>query len=329
MKTYFQQHKWQLGLFALIVIATVFNLVPHDVIAGGGLVMLAGSTTITQAFVQQFDSTIRQQAQQRTSRFESRVLDRGNIVGESFTANRLGVAEDTPENTSRHGDTVWSDIEHSTRVALMRDFYQALPVDRADEPKVLANPTGDYMNSLLAAWNRRKDGIIYAAALGNSQTKEGALIALPAGQKIAAGAAGFNKAKILTAKKIFRANECDSESDDPQELYMTYTAEMLEDILSDATLTSADFMAVKMLQEGNVAGKWMGFNWVPYERVNNVAGTYSAVAWAKSAIHFGTGFFEGKSQRRGDKKDTMQVSAAGSVGAARVWEYGVVQIDFV
>ncbi|HAV37448.1 MAG TPA: hypothetical protein DCX52_14030 [Massilia sp.] len=285
--------------------------------------------TITQAFVQQFDTTIRTQAQQKTSRFESRVTDRGTITGESFTANKLGMVEDTPENNVRHGDTQWSDITHGTRVALMRDFYQALPVDRADEPKVLANPNGDYMSSLLAAWNRRKDQIIYAAGLGNSQTKEGDQIPLPPTQKIAAGGTGFTKAKLITAKKIFRANECDSEADDPQELYITYTAEMLEDILGDATLTSADFMAVKMLQEGNLAGKWMGFNWVPYEKVNNVGGTYSAMAWAKKAIHFGTGFFEGKSQRRGDKKDTMQLSAAGSVGAVRVWEDAVVQIDFV
>jgi len=287
------------------------------------------SQTITQAFVQQFDTTIRMQAQQKTSRFESRVTNRGNITGESFTANKLAPAEDTPENNVRHGDTQWSDIIHSTRVALMRDFYQALPVDRADEPKVLVNPTGDYMQSLLASWNRRKDQVIYAAGLGLSQTKEGALIALPAGQKIVAGGTGFTKAKLITAKKIFRANEADSEADVPQELFITYTAEMLEDVLADTTLTSADFLAVKMLQEGNMAGRWMGFQWIPYEKVNYVAGTYSVMAWAKDAIHFGTGFFEGKSQRRGDKKDTMQVSAAGSIGAVRVWEDGVVQIDFV
>lgn len=285
--------------------------------------------SITQAFVQQFDTTIRMQAQQKVSRLASRVYDRGNITGESFTANKLAPIDDTPENNVRHGDTVWSDIVHSTRVALMQDFYQALPVDRADEPKLIANPTGSYMESLLAAWNRRKDSITYNALLGLSQTKEGAFIALPAGQKIVAGATGFTKAKMITAKKIFRANEADGESDNPQELYIAYTAEMLEDILSDTTLTSADFMAVKMLQEGNVAGMWMGFKWVPYERVNNVGGTYSTVAWAKEAVHFGTGFFEGKSQRRGDKKDTLQVSAAGSVGAVRVWEDGVVQIDFV
>lgn len=285
--------------------------------------------SITQAFVVQWDATIRLQAQQKTSRIASRVFDRGNITGESFTANRLAPVDDTPENNVRHGDTVWSDATHSTRIALMRDFYQALPVDRADVPKVLANPTGSYMDSLMGAWNRRKDSVTYLAGLGLSQTKDGAFIALPNTQKIVAGGTGFTKAKLITAKKIFRANEADSEADVPQELYITYTAEMLEDILSDTTLTSADFLAVQMLQSGNVAGKWMGFNWVPYEKVTNTAGTFSAMAWAKDAIHFGTGFFEGKAQMRGDKKDTMQVSAAGSIGAVRVWEDGVVQIDFV
>jgi len=285
------------------------------------------SNTITKAFVIQWDDTIRLQAQQKISRLASCVFDKGTITGESFTANRLGPIDDTPLNTVRHGDTEWSESVHSTRVALMQDFYQALPVDRADEAKVLANPTGSYMESLVAAWNRRQDNLIFNALIGNSQAKDGSLIALPAGQKIAAGAAAFTKAKIITAKKIFRKNEADQHNG--EELYITYNSEMLEDILADTTLTSADFLAVKMLQEGDVTGKWMGVNWIPYERIQLVSTTYSTVMWAKSALHRGMGFVEGKSQRRGDKKDTMQVSMAASFGAVRVEEEKVVQIDFV
>lgn len=285
------------------------------------------SNTITQAFVIQWDDTIRLQAQQKISRLASCVFDKGTITGESFTANRLAPIDDTPLNTVRHGDTEWSESIHSTRVALMQDFYQALPVDRADEAKVLANPTGSYMESLVAAWNRRQDNLIFNALIGNSQAKDGSLIALPAGQKIAAGAAAFTKAKIITAKKIFRKNEADQHNG--EELYITYNSEMLEDILADTTLTSADFLAVKMLQEGDVTGKWMGVNWIPYERIQLVSTTYSTVMWAKSALHRGMGFVEGKSQRRGDKKDTMQVSMAASFGAVRVEEEKVVQIDFV
>lgn len=283
--------------------------------------------SITQAFVQQWDTTIRLLAQQRVSRLGATVMDRGNITGESFTANRLAPIEDTPSNTVRHGDTEWSDATHSTRVALMQDFYQALPVDRADIPKLLANPTGSYMDSLVSAWNRRQDKLIFAALIGNSQAKDGSLIAMPAGQKIVAGATAFTKSKIIAAKKIFRKNEADQHNG--EELFITYNSEMLEDILADTTLTSADFLAVKMLQEGDVTGKWMGVNWIPFESIQLVSTTYTTAMWAKSAAHKGLGFTEGKSQTRGDKKDTMQVSMAGSFGVVRVEEEKVVTIDFV
>ncbi|WP_407059334.1 phage capsid protein (plasmid) [Ralstonia syzygii subsp. celebesensis] len=286
------------------------------------------SQTITNAFVIQWDTTIRQQAQQMDSRFAGAVIDRGNITGESFTINRLAPLEDMPDNTVRHGDTVWSEANHTTRIALMSDFYQALPVDRNDEPKLLANPlNGTYMQSLVAAHNRKKDKIIFNALLGNAQAKAGSLIALPAGQKIVAGATGFTKAKLLTARKIFRKNEADQHNG--EELFIAYNSEMLEDILADTTLTSADFLAVKMLQDGDVSGKWMGFNWIAYEAINLAAGTYSTAAWAKSAVHFGTGYTEGKASRRADKKDLMQVSMGASHGAGRAEEEKVVQIDFV
>ena len=286
------------------------------------------SNTITNAFVIQWDTTIRQQAQQMESRLGACVTDRGNITGESFTGNRLAPLDEMPENTVRHGDTVWSEANHSTRIALMKDFYQALPVDRNDEPKLLANPlNGSYMQSLIASHNRKKDKIIFSALLGNSQAKDGSLIALPAGQKIVAGATGFTKAKLLTTRKIFRKNEADNHNG--EELYIAYNSEMLEDILADTTLTSADFMAVKMLQDGDVSGNWLGFRWKAYEAIGLSGGTYSTAAWAKSALHWGTGFTEGKASRRADKKDLMQVSMAASHGAMRVEEEKVVQIDFV
>jgi len=286
------------------------------------------SNTITQAFVVQWDNQIRLMAQQKESRFANAVTDRGTITGESFTANRLAALDDMPENTVRHGDTVFSEAEHSTRVALMRDFFQALPVDRNDEPKLLANPlSGSYNASLVASHNRRKDSIIYNALIGNAQTKDGQQIALPSSQIILPAATGFTKAKLLTARKIFRKNEADAHNG--EELFITYTAEMLEDILSDSQLTSADFLAVKMLQEGDVSGNWMGFKWVPYEGIRVTGGdTARTVAWAKSAVHFGTGFIEGTAGRRKDKKNLMQVDMAASHGAVRIEEEKVVAIDF-
>lgn len=282
--------------------------------------------TITQAFVEQFDTQIRLEAQQTESRFQSCVTDRGTITGESFTANMLDSVDELDADTTRHGDTVWSDIVHSTPIATMADFYKAFPVDRADEAKLLANPSGAYMQRLVAAKNLRLDKIIYDAARGTQTYRDASTVALPSGQKIAHGSAGFTKAKLIQAKKMFRSNEVDEHNG--EELYITYDSDMLEDILTDTTLTSADFMAVKMLQEGNISGKWCGFNWRPYERLYDDGSTKYAIAWAKSGIQIGTGFISGNVQRRGDKKDTLQVSMAASFGALRTESVKVVEIAF-
>lgn len=284
------------------------------------------SATITQAFVQQWDSAIRLQAQQKESRLARLITDRGTITGESFTANRLAPAEDTPQNLTRHGDTVFSETTHSTRVGLMQDFFQALPVDRNDEPKLLANPNGAYQESLVNAWNRRKDRVIFAALTGAAQLKDGSTVAVPSGQTILHGSAGMTKSKIITARKLFRKNEADEHNG--EELFMVYNAEMLEDILADPTLTTVDQVTVKAFQEGDINRKWAGFNWIPYEQITLSGSTYTTVAFTRSACHFGTGYVEGSAGRRKDKKNLMQVDMGGSVGAVRVEEEKVVLIQF-
>ncbi|MDX1497049.1 MAG: phage capsid protein [Salinisphaeraceae bacterium] len=284
-------------------------------------------TSITEAFVQQFDTQMRLECGQKESRLQRTITDRGNITGESFTANMLEDDGGTlAQNTTRHGDTVWSDATHLTPLATMLDYYDALPVDRADEPKLLANPSGPYMDLLMRRKNRRIDKIIYDAARGTQTLKDGSTEALPSGQKIAHGSTGMTKTKLIECKKLFRANECDEHNG--EELFITFDSKTLEDILADTTLTSADYMAVKMLQSGDVSGRWMGFTWIPYEAIYNDGTTYYNIAWAKSGIQFGTGFLEGNVQRRGDKKDTLQVSMAASWGALRTQAEKVVEIAF-
>jgi len=286
------------------------------------------SDSITQAFVQQWDTSIRLAAQQSESRLMKAVTDRGQITGDGFTINNLASIE-MEENTVRHGNTEWGDPNHTNRLAAMKDFYRALPLDRNDIPKMLVNPVtgGDYMRTLMAAKNRKIDSVIYTALGASISSKDGVTAnTLPAGQLIAHGSAGFTKAKIIQARSIFRANEADDENG--EELFMLYNDQALQDILTDTTLTSADYMAVQMLQTGKLAGSWMGFTWIPYQGLTYTSSVYYTYAWAKSGIHFGKGYEEGNVTRRGDKKDLWQVSMGASYGAGRQDEYKVVQIAF-
>lgn len=327
MKTYLRNHLWQVTLAVLLVVGFQAGLISPEV-AAAAPVLLVGSTTITAAFVQQWDTAVRLQAQQSESRLMKAVTDRGQIAGDGFTVNNLSTVE-LDENTVRHGDTEWGEISHTNRLAVMKDFYKALPLDRNDIPKMIVNPVtgGDYMRSLMNAKNRKADAVIYAALGGTITSKDGVTSnVLPAGQKIAHGGTGMTKAKLIQARSIFRANECDEENG--EELFIMYNHEALTDILSDTTLTSADYMAVQMLQSGKVAQNWLGFNWIPYQGLTFAGSTYYAYAWAKSGIHFGKGYEEGNVTRRGDKKDLWQVSMGASYGAGRQDETKVVEIAF-
>ena len=180
-----------------------------------------------------------------------------------------------------------------------------------------------------AHWGGRPkiDNLIYRACRDSQLLKDGSSVALPSGQKIAHGGTGMTKAKIIQARKLFRANEKDVHAG--EQLFMAYTADMVEDIMSDTTLTSSDFLANQFLQQGDVVGNWLGFTWIPFEGIDPVSSsTYYTVAWAKSAIHLGDGYVEGRVDRRPDKKNLWQTTINCSMNAGRQDEKGVVEIAY-
>lgn len=295
---------------------------------------MSTSPTITTAFKQQFHDTFIHALQQKDSRFQSAVADRGMISGSSFTTNNLGLVE-AREVTGRYQDKQVTDVSHSTRIAYMLDFdVGPLVVDSFDLAKLVADPTYKYVEMMVAAANRRKDRTIYRALLDGAPTRtlEGGSVTnttIPAGQQIAAGGTGFTKAKILQAKALFRTNEADEFNG--EELYVAYDGVMLRQLLADTTLTSSDFMTVQMLQTGALAGKWCGFNWIPYNALDVPAGNTSrTIAWAKSACQYGTGIDARTDvdQNKSKRGHPTEAYAWMSLGAVRQDEKKVVQIDF-
>ena len=297
---------------------------------------IVNENKITAAFVQQFHDNYELASQQNESRLLKTVVNRGRIQGESFTINDMGQVEMTASG-ARYGDTPWTIPDAGVRTALMADFDLFIPIESRDIPKLKAHPNDKYIKLLYNAKNRKVDDIIYNAAIGSINRKTVAdngtasttATTLPASQ-IILSAAGTLKQKIIKAKALFRANECDEHNG--EQLYILYTSDMLEDILGDTTLTSADFMAGKMIQEGGVGGKWMGFNWIPYEKLGQGAavGEKRTVAYAGSAIHFGdANITDFDITTRADKKNIKQVGGVHSFGAGRANEKKVVAIDFV
>lgn len=281
------------------------------------------SQYITEAFVQQFADNFKHVAQQTESRLQSAVTIESDIVGMSKSVNRLG-QRSAQRRIVRHGDTPINDQPHSTRFIDLLDWEDGDMIDDLDKVRMLVDPTSDYVKAMVNAMNRTKDDVVIGALGGNSRSATGN-IALPASQKIAVNASGLTKAKIIQAKTLFRRNEADVIGG--EELFMAYSAQAAADILADTTLTSADFMAAKFLESGDVVGKWMGFTWIPSERLPKVGTTRFLYAWAKSGVALGIG--KDTTTKVGEdpgKGFNVRVYAKQAIGAARVEEEKVVEI---
>lgn len=283
------------------------------------------SQFVTEAFAQQFADTFRLVAQQMPSRLESAVMLEPNIRGISKTVNRLG-RRTANRRTTRHADTPLNDQPHSTRFIDLFDWEDGDLIDDQDKLRMLVDPTSDYLKGMIAALNRAKDQVVIDAAVGAARTAAATTVALPSAQRILVGGTGLTKAKIFQAKRFFRRAEADEESG--EELYFVYSAAAMADVLADTQLTSADFQAVQMIQQGSLKGTWMGFRWIPSELLPIVSTTRTNIAFAKSGLCLGMG--EDIVTKVGEdpsKSFATRVYAKMTIGAVRVEEEKVVAVE--
>lgn len=282
------------------------------------------SFQITESFVQQYADNFIHLAQQTTSRLEPLVSLESGIKGMSKSINRLG-QRTAQRRVNRHGDTPINDQPHSTRYVDLFDWEDGDMLDDQDKIRMLTDPSSEYVKAMIQSLNRAKDSVIISALGGNSRSSTGNIV-LPSGQKIAVGGTGLTKAKLISTRGLFRANEADEENGEV--LCLAYGNKQLQDLLSDTTLTNSEYNTVLSLQNGTINNAILfGFKMVPSERLPISSTTRYCYAWAKSGVVLGVG--ENIMTRVGEdsgKGFNTRVYAKMSIGAVRVEEEKVVEI---
>ena len=206
------------------------------------------SFTISEHHVLKYDEDVMTAYQQEGSRLTSCVEEKMNIIGKSFSVNRLGVVEAVTK-TTRHELHQHQNPEHSVRWANMVYYYNSVLMDPDDDDRVLANPKNKYVMTAAMSLGRRKDQTIIDAGLGTAITGENraGTQALPTAQIVTGSTSGFTMTKWRTAKRILDENEVPD-----SDRYTAISAQGLEDLLADTTVTSADFNTVKALVNGDL-----------------------------------------------------------------------------
>lgn len=286
------------------------------------------SFQITTAFVQQYQDNVTFLAQQKGSRLRNAVTIKDNVVGKSVFFDQIG-AVSARRNAPRHSDSPLMSTPHSRRRADMVDIDAGDLLDKADEPKLLIDPTSKYSTNLGWAIGREMDDLMLEAMTGSAASGEtGATsTALPAGQIIASGSAGLTVAKLRNARKILKAAEVDPDMDP---FYIAVTAKLMDDLLATTEVTSSDFNTVKALVQGEV-DTFLGFKFIHTERLNtNGSGELQCMAWAKSGVGLGIGRdIVGEVDRRSDKRFAWYAYYCAVAGSVRIEDAKVVEIDCV
>ena len=281
------------------------------------------STQVTTAFVQQYSANVQMLSQQMGSRMRDAVRVE-NVVGKNAFFDQVGVAT-AQLRTTRHADTPQIDTPHARRRVSLADYEYADLIDDQDKIRMLIDPTSAYAMAAASAMGRAMDDVVIAAALGNAFTGEtgSTSTALPAGQQIANGGADLTVAKLRTAKKTLDLSDVDPSI--PR--YIAVSPHQIEALLGDTNVTSSDFNTVKALVQGEV-NQFMGFNFIMTNRLSKSGNIRSCFAWAEDGIALGIGKdVSARIDERADKGYATQVYYCMSVGATRMEEAKVVQID--
>jgi hypothetical protein len=127
------------------------------------------------------------------------------------------------------------------------------------------SPQNKWMEAFVAAHHVNTDRQIIVAASGDSvsadENLDETLIALPAGQKIAASGSGLTFPKIRDAKEIL-----DAATVPYDERHAVISPAQDNDLLNIQQATGQEYIAKRVLEKGTLDGEfWMGFRW----RVSN------------------------------------------------------------
>ena len=304
------------------------------------------STQITTSFVNQYSSNIQALVQQKGSKLRD-LVGFESVRGKNMFIDQIGQVA-AVKKTTRHADTPRSDMPHKRRCLQLETYHWADLIDNDDKIKMLIDPTSDYANAAAWAMGRAIDEAIVSAALGNAYTGEtgATAVSLPATQIVDANCSTkFTFDKLREVKRMF--DKCDAPSEGR---VIVLSAQQLDDLLSETKVTSADYASAKALVRGEL-DTFMGFKFVQLNAkksdgslilpdvVSTTASSSggddeettigrSCFAFQYDGLKLGIGQdIIGKITERDDKCFATQVYYEMSIGAVRMQEELVVQIN--
>jgi hypothetical protein len=304
--------------------------------------------------VQQYGANVYHLAQQEGSVIAP-LVRKEKFVGKAEFFDTLGKAT-AQDKVGRNTDTPNLNIDHSRRMVTTVTREWGTLVDRKDKLQNIHAPESEYAKAAAMGLGRKRDQVLIEAAFGTAKYGEDGSSSqvLTNAQKVTAVAsAALAYPNIQMLRKAKRTMD---HAQVKGVRHIVHSADFLEALLSETSITSGDYNTVKALVQGEI-NSFMGFMFHLCEEIdayvastfdgatykfNTSTGLYDsggtalggtekvALAFVSDGIIEGEteGSFIAKIDPRPDKSYSQQVYTAMDVGGVRMEEAKVVQLIY-
>jgi hypothetical protein len=233
------------------------------------------ATSITNAFITQFEAEVHMAYQRMGSKLKNLVRTVNGVNGSTVKFQK--VAKGSANTKARHAEVVAMDLAHSNVSATLTDYYAADYVDKLDELKVNIDERQVVAQSAAYALGRKTDEVLIAV--------------LDAATSIAANvnssATGMTLIKAKNMMEVFNGNDV---PDDGQR-YWVVGPKQWSDLLSVDQFSRVEYVGPNELPfpGGITAKRWMGFLFFVHSGLSTSGSDRLNLAFHKSAIGCGIG----------------------------------------
>lgn len=292
--------------------------------------------TLNQTLVTQFTDMVNHEAQQKSSFFRGRVLQKP-VKGKKFDWQNLSAVDATTQ-TSRHQPVTLANPNHSRRGATIDTFTQAWGVDRSDDLQSLVDLQSPYVTAMATMMAREFDRVAAKAALGSVLSGENldgsTTFATDGGQTVDATGTGLTYDKAREVLDNFYEKGVGLTAD--EKLYLAITNQEHNNLLNEIEAISADYRKTEYAVESGRITNILGMDVIvfpsspkdsaPILTVNS--STRDCFAFASTGICVGINSeIEVRIDDRPDLVDTKQVKALFRAGALRTEGSKVVKLQ--
>jgi hypothetical protein len=201
------------------------------------------STSIDQAFIEQFENEVFVAYQRQGSKFRGTVRTIDGVVGDRMTFFKVG--KGTATTKARHGVIPPMNLGHTNVECTLGDYYAADWVDKLDMLKTNIDEMRLVAASGAYALGRKTDELIIAALEATSST-------------ISPGT-GYDKTAVLNTFSFFNENDVPDDGN----RYVCVSPKGWNQLMLIAEFISADYIGQDQLpwKTGTQAKRWMNIIW--------------------------------------------------------------------